>query len=124
MMDRFITDTTHIYIACGATDFRKQMDGLAMVVNTEFKLDPFSDQCAFIFCNRKRTGLKVLRYDGNGFILASKKLLGGMKFQWPKTPSQVKEITNQQVQWLLQGLEIEQKKALEPVEMMFGNTCF
>ena len=79
MMDRFIEDTTHIYIACGATDFRKQMDGLAVVVNTEFQLDPFSDKCAFIFCNRKRNALKVLRYDGNGFILASKKLLNGMK---------------------------------------------
>ena len=40
MMDWFIKDTTHIYIACGATDFRKQMDGLAVVVNTEFQLDP------------------------------------------------------------------------------------
>ena len=63
MMDRFIRGTTHIYIACGATDFRKQMDGLAMVVNMEFKLDPFSEACAFIFCNRKRNALKVLRYE-------------------------------------------------------------
>ncbi|OXS27203.1 MAG: hypothetical protein BI182_04050 [Acetobacterium sp. MES1] len=47
-MDRFIRGTTHIYIACGATDFRKQMDGLAVVVNMEFKLDPFSNTCAFI----------------------------------------------------------------------------
>lgn len=124
MMDQFIKGTTHIYIACGATDFRKQMDGLALVVNREFKLDPFSDKCAFIFCNRKRNALKVLRYDGNGFILASKKLLNGMKFQWPRTPLEVREITGQQVQWLLQGLEIEQKKALQPVTMTLENSCF
>lgn len=124
MMDRFIRGTTHIYIACGATDFRKQMDGLAMVVNMEFKLDPFSEACAFIFCNRKRNALKVLRYDGNGFILVSKKLLNGMKFQWPRTPSEVREITGQQLQWLLQGLEIEQKKALQPVSMTLENSCF
>ncbi|WP_353050533.1 IS66 family insertion sequence element accessory protein TnpB [Bacteroides acidifaciens] len=43
-----------------------------------------------LFCNLKRNGIKVLRYDSNGFILASKKLLDGMKFQWPKTPEGVK----------------------------------
>lgn len=32
-----------------------------------------------------------------------------MKFQWPRTPDEVKEITFQQVEWLLQGLEIERK---------------
>jgi|GEM_PF-704803 len=58
------------------------------------------------------------------FILASKKLLNGMKFQWPRTPSEVRKITGQQVQWLLQGLEIEQKKALQPVTMTLENNCF
>lgn len=41
----------------------------------------------------------------------TKKLLDNMKFQWPRTPAEVKEISFQQVEWLLQGLEIEQKKA-------------
>lgn len=37
-----------------------------------------------------------------------------MKFQWPRTrtPDEVKEISFQQVEWLLQGLEIEQKKPI------------
>lgn len=34
-----------------------------------------------------------------------------MKFQWPKNSEMVKEITCKQVEWLLEGLEIEQKKA-------------
>lgn len=66
----------------------------------------------------------MLRYDSNGFILASKKLLDGMKFQWPKTPEEVKEVSYQQVEWLLQGLKIEQQTALRPVEMNLNNTCF
>ena len=36
----------------------------------------------------------------------TKKLLDNMKFQWPRTPAEVKEISFQQVEWLLQGLEI------------------
>lgn len=124
MIGRLIADSAHIYLACGATDFRKQIDGLAIIVNGQFSLDPYSEQCTFIFCNRKRNALKVLRYDGNGFILASKKLLNGMKFQWPKTPSEAREISSQQVLWLLQGLSIEQQKAHHPVIMSAQNSCY
>ncbi|WP_313560023.1 IS66 family insertion sequence element accessory protein TnpB [Ruminiclostridium cellobioparum] len=117
-------DATHLYISCGSTDFRKQIDGLVAMINLQFKLDPFTDRCVFIFCNKRKNSIKVLCYDNNGFILASKKLLDGMKFQWPKNAAEVKEITPQQLDWLLQGLSIEQKKALHPVKMSAGNTCF
>ena len=94
------------------------------MVQMQFKLDLYKDCCAFIFCNKRRNGIKILRYDSNGFILASKKLLEDMKFQWPKTPEEVKEISFQQVEWLLQGLEIEQKKALHEVRADLKNSCF
>jgi transposase len=124
MLGHFVKDASHIYIAHGCSDFRKQIDGLVAMVNLQFKLDPFSDRCAFIFCNKKKNSIKVLRYDKNGFVLASKKLLDGMKFQWPKDASEVKEITFQQMDWLLQGLSMEQKKALHPVEMSAEKICF
>lgn len=124
MMRHMANGAGHIFLACGPTDFRKQISGLAAMVSLQFKLDPFQESHVFIFCNKKKDSIKVLRYDKNGFILATKKLLDGMKFQWPKTPSEVKEITFQQVEWLLQGLEIEQKKALRPVKKSLENTCF
>lgn len=124
MLNRFVTGAEQIFLACGATDFRKQADSLAAIVSMQFHLDPFADQCVFLFCNRKRNGIKILRYDSNGFILASKKLLDGMKFQWPKTPEEVKEISYKQVEWLFQGLKIEQQTALHSVEMNLNNTCF
>lgn len=124
MLNSFITGAEQIFLACGATDFRKQADSLAAIVSMQFKLDPFADQCVFIFCNQKRNGIRILRYDHNGFILASKKLLDGMKFQWPRTPQEIKEISPKQVEWLLQGLETEQKKAHHTVQMSSQNTCF
>ena len=123
-MRRFLSDTDHIYLACGVTDFRKQISGLVAMVHMQFRLDPYKGSCAFIFCNKKRNGIKILRYDSNGFILASKKLLEDMKFQWPRTPEEVKEISFRQVEWLLQGLEIEQKKALHEVRADLKNSCF
>lgn len=124
MLGRLAKDATHLYISCGPTDFRKQIDSLVALINLQFKLDPFTDRCVFIFCNKRKNSIKVLRYDNNGFILASKKLLDGMKFQWPKNATEVKEITPQQLDWLLSGLSIEQKKALHPVKMSVERTCF
>jgi transposase len=42
-----------VYLACGSTDLRKSIDGLAVLVKEAFDLDPFS-QCLFVFCNRNR----------------------------------------------------------------------
>ena len=106
MMKRFAEGASRIFLACGATDFRKQILGLIATVTMNFRLDPYNGSYVFIFCNRRRDSIKVLRYDQNGFVLATKKLLDDMKFQWPRTPDEVKEITFQQVEWLLQGLEI------------------
>lgn len=123
-MKRIAEGANRIFLACGSTDFRKQIPGLVAMVTLNFKLDLYNDDYVFIFCNRKRDAIKVLRYDRNGFVLATKKLLDDMKFQWPRTPDEVKEITFQQVEWLLQGLEIEQKKAHHQVKINVKNCCF
>jgi transposase len=124
MLNHFITGAESIYIACGITDFRKQTNSLVSIITGQFQLDPFREQSVFIFCNRKRDGIRVLRYDKNGFILASKQLLDGMKFQWPKTPDEVKLITSQQISWLLQGLTLEPKYSHHSVKIHIENTCF
>ncbi|QXM06239.1 IS66 family insertion sequence element accessory protein TnpB [Crassaminicella indica] len=40
-----------VYLACGATDLRKSIDGLSIIVQTQFQLDPF-EKALFVFCNR------------------------------------------------------------------------
>ena len=124
MMHSFINRATRIYLATGATDFRKQITGLNTLVTTRFELDPYRDDCVFIFCNKKRNSLKVLRYDKNGFILATKTLLDDMKFQWPSQKEDVREIDRKQVEWLLDGLSIEQVKAHHDVKIRGEDTCF
>lgn len=104
-----------IYIACGPTDFRKQVDGLVSIVSSQFKLDPFS-KSIFLFCNRKKDKLKALVWDDNGFVLIYKRLEKG-KFQWPKTPTQARLITHQEVRWLLEGLSLEQPKVLKKISV-------
>ena len=97
MMKRIAEGATRIFLAYGSTDFRKQIPGLVASVTLGFKLDSYNGDYVFIFCNRKRDSIKVLRYDQNGFLLATKKLLDDMKVQWPRTLDEVKEISFQQV---------------------------
>lgn len=108
-----------IYLACGPTDLRKSVDGLAAIVTQQFMLDPFSNSI-FLFSNRNKDKLKVLIWDTNGFILLYKRLEQG-KFQWPKSPSQARLISPQELRWLLEGLSIEQPKAHRKVEA--SNVC-
>jgi transposase len=104
----------HIYIACGCTDMRKSIDGLASCVKQSFQFDPFSNSL-FLFCGRQRDRMKALLWEGNGFVLLYKRLENG-RFQWPKTENEVKDITWQQFRWLMEGLNIEQPKAHKKLE--------
>lgn len=124
MLKSFAGGAEHIILATGATDFRKQITSLSSMVTMQYHMDPFAAGYVFIFCNRRKNAIKVLRYDNNGFVLATKKLLDGMKFQWPRNKDEVKEITGQQLEWLLDGLEIEQKHAHHSVCLSTENTCF
>lgn len=108
-MISFMADgVEHIYLALGPTDFRKQITGLSSLVALQFKIDPYSPACLFLFCNKKRSSIRALRWDGNGFVLATKTLVQNMKFQWPKTPGELRDISFRELQWLLDGLKIDQ----------------
>jgi transposase len=52
-----------------------------------------------------------VRWDSNGFILVTKTLSEEMKFQWPKTQGEIRDISKRQLEWLLSGLHVDQKKA-------------
>lgn len=103
-----------VYLACGSTDLRKSIDGLAALVSQVFKLDPFTPSL-FVFCNRRRDKLKILYWDMNGFWVLYRRLEQG-RFQWPKgSDGGTMTIDRRQLQWLLDGLALEQKQALPVV---------
>ena len=102
-----------VYIACGYTDLRQGIDGLAGLVQQQFQLDPFTNTL-FLFCGRRRDRIKVLYWEGNGFLLLYKRLENG-SFQWPRTGAEARELTPQQYRWLMEGLSVEQPKAHRPV---------
>jgi len=103
------TGADRVYIACGYTDLRRGIDGLAELVRQQFRLDPFGNTL-FLFCGRKRDRIKALYWEGNGFLLLYKRLEQGV-YQWPRSESEARELTPQQYRWLMEGLKVDQPKA-------------
>ena len=103
------TGAEKVYIACGYTDLRKGIDGLATLVQSQFQLNPFTNTL-FLFCGRRKDRIKALYWEGNGFVLLYKRLESG-SFQWPRNGEEVRKLTAQQYRWLMEGLQIDQPKA-------------
>lgn len=110
-MDLHIS-TEHVFIACGYTDMRKSIDGLSAIIVQQFRLDPFQPSL-FLFCGR-RNRFKALLWQGDGFLLLYKRF-EKERLQWPKTPDEVRELTPQQYRWLMEGLSVEQPRAVQKI---------
>jgi len=99
-----------VYLALGTTDMRKSINGLSILVESHFDLDPFSGHL-FVFSNRRKTIMKILYWDRNGFCLWQKRL-EKERFQWPETTTEeVMMIEERELRWLMEGLTIKQENA-------------
>lgn len=101
---KLLPPQTPVLIAVGATDMRKAINGLSMIVAENFDQDLFSGNL-FAFCNRRRDIVKILFWDQNGFCLWHKRLEKD-RFYWPESEEEVVNINSQQLSWLLAGLDI------------------
>ena len=106
-----LTNGVQVYMVTGYTDLRRSIDGLAMIVQAQLKLDPFN-KSLFLFCGRRCDRIKGLLWEGDGFLLLYKRLDNG-RFQWPRNETEALLLTPQQTRWLLEGLKIEQPKAIK-----------
>lgn len=91
-----------IYIACGYTDLRKGIDGLAQIVGTAYRMNPFDKDVLFLFCGKRCDRIKGLLWEGTGFLLLYKRVESG-SFSWPRNPQEAAELTREQYQLLMQG---------------------
>lgn len=107
-----LTEKTMVYIITGYTDMRKGIDGLTALVSGKLLLDPY-DKSLFLFCGKNSHKLKGLLWEGDGFLLLNKRLENG-RYRWPRNETEAKLLSPQQIRWLLEGLEIEQSKAIKP----------
>ena len=107
-----------IYLYRPFVDFRKSINGLCGVVVGEMDLDPFSNYL-FIFMSKRRDRVKILYWDRTGFCLWYKRL-EKEKYFWPKKLEEQKLVlTNEQLEWLLNGLNPWQMKPHQELKYQF-----
>ncbi len=96
-----------VYLACGATDMRNSIDGLASAVQNSFKLTPTTN-AVFVFCNAGRDRIKILEWDTDGFWLHYKRLERG-RFPWPERSGEEKtmELSKRELEYLLSGEKLK-----------------
>ena len=100
-----LSGVAKFFLVTGYTDMRKSIDGLMSIVRDTYELDPYS--------NSLFDRIKALHFEKDGFCLYYKRLDNG-RFQWPRDSSEVRNLTRQEYRWLLEGLSIDQPKAIRP----------
>jgi|SRR5689334_4455140 transposase len=101
---------TKVYLALGATDLRKGFDGLYGLARDALGLEPLSGHLV-LFCNRERTRLKVLFWDGSGLWVCAKRLEKG-RFSWPTEPGAAACVTlsPEEFALLVGGIDLSQTR--------------
>ena len=98
-------------------DFRKQIDGLMILVADTLKQDPTSGHL-FIFRNRQANKLKLLYWDNNGFWLLYKRIEKG-RFKLPGIDEDTLSMTREELSALLMGLDFQKQKFFPEVKAKY-----
>ena len=96
---------SRILVACGKTDLRKGIDGLAAVVEGRLRLNPGEKNVLFLFCGTRPDRIKGLVFEGNSYLLLYKRLDNG-RFRRPRNEQEAMSITQEQFDWLMKGMTI------------------
>jgi transposase len=91
-----------ILVAVAPIDFRAGIDGIARICREELESDPFSGTL-FVFVNKRRTAVKILAYDQQGFWLCQKRLSAGHFRHWPSASGKAQTLEAHELQLLLVG---------------------
>lgn len=94
------------YLYTGHADMRKSFDGLCGIIKAQMTLNALNG-AIFIFINRRRTQVKLLHWEGDGFSIYYKRLEKGT-FELPATSSRSPTVTLEvrQLQFILQGVSL------------------
>jgi transposase len=104
-----VPPSVRVYLAAGATDLRRSVDGLSVLVREKLRLDPLSGHL-FLFRNRRGDRLKILVWDRSGYWVMYKRLEQGT-FAWPDaTADGPLEMKSSELALLLSGIEVSQTR--------------
>jgi len=105
-----LSGTLHYFLYRPFTDMRKSFDGLYGLVQGKLQRNPMSGE-VFIFINRRRDKMKLLRWEPGGFILYYKRLESGT-FELPgfKNDAVTCQMSWTTLMLMVEGISLEKTK--------------
>jgi transposase len=103
-MIRPAREGVEVYLCVEPVDFRKQINGLATLVQSQLDMNPFSSQL-FVFTNRRRNQCRILVWEHSGFVMWQKRL-EKERFVWPKRRDCVVTLNGVELNLLLDGYDV------------------
>lgn len=103
-----ILTESKVYICNKATDMRKSINGLSILIANDLNDNPTSGSI-YVFWNRKLDKLKILYWHINGFCMLYKRL-EKQRFKIPGKMHKTLIVTTQELRWLLDGLDFNSLK--------------
>jgi transposase len=95
-----------VVLKTGRTDLRRGIDGLKAIIILN-GMDPLEKGTLFLFCGRRNDRIRGLTFEGDGYLLLTKRLSGENRFQWPRNEDDLKKITTEQYRNLMEGFAVE-----------------
>lgn len=102
-----LTSGYRYFIYRGTTDFRCGMDSLCGLVRQQSLPEPTGGDI-YIFFNRRRTQVKLLHFEGDGFGLYHKRLEAGT-YELPEAAANATtmELTSEELMLILRGIQLK-----------------
>ena len=95
-----------VVLKTGRTDLRRGIDGLKAIIILN-GMDPLEKGTLFLFCGRRNDRIRGLTFEGDGYLLMTKRLSGENRFQWPRNEDDMRKITMEQYRNLMEGFAVE-----------------
>ena len=95
-----------VILCCGYCDLRKGILGLAQIVGTTYKLNPYEQGTLFLFCGNKRNCIKGICFDRDGCCMIVKRLTDGV-YQWPRNTDEAMALSQDEFHRLMEGFTVQ-----------------
>ena len=95
-----------VILVCGKTDLRKGSSGLAAVIQYHYGLDALEEGTLFLFCGSNRSVIKGLLFEGDGYLVLTKRLSCGF-YQWPRSSTEARQIDMNAFRRLMDGFQVD-----------------
>jgi transposase len=99
-----VPPTMRVFVALAATDMRKSFSGLANATRSVMAQDPLSGHL-FVFFNRRRTMMKAVYWETNGYCIVAKRLEKST-FVLPASGGDVVEIEAAELALIIEGIDL------------------